>query len=38
LFALLSDKDPAKSKRVMEAMLRMTKIDIDALKRAHHGP
>ncbi|OGU08238.1 MAG: hypothetical protein A2W29_02605 [Gemmatimonadetes bacterium RBG_16_66_8] len=38
LFELLSDKDPAKSKRVMEAMLQMTKIDIDALKRAHHGP
>jgi predicted 3-demethylubiquinone-9 3-methyltransferase (glyoxalase superfamily) len=32
---LLADKDPAKSKRVMEAMLKMTKLDIAALKRAH---
>jgi predicted 3-demethylubiquinone-9 3-methyltransferase (glyoxalase superfamily) len=32
---LLGDKDPAKSKRVMEAMLKMIKIDIDALKRAY---
>jgi predicted 3-demethylubiquinone-9 3-methyltransferase (glyoxalase superfamily) len=32
---LLSDPDPAKSKRVMEAMLQMTKIDIESLKKAH---
>jgi predicted 3-demethylubiquinone-9 3-methyltransferase (glyoxalase superfamily) len=32
---LLADKDPAKSKRVMEAMLQMTKIDITALKKAY---
>jgi len=31
---LLRDKDPKKSKRVMDAMLKMTKIDIDALKKA----
>ncbi|MGB7157314.1 MAG: VOC family protein [Tepidisphaeraceae bacterium] len=35
LFKLLTDKDAAKSKRVMEAMLRMTKIDINALKQAY---
>ena len=32
---LLHDKDPEKSRRVMEAMLQMHKIDIDALKRAY---
>jgi predicted 3-demethylubiquinone-9 3-methyltransferase (glyoxalase superfamily) len=31
---LLQDKDPAKRKRVMETMLKMVKLDIDALKRA----
>lgn len=31
---LLQDKDPAKRKRVMEAMLKMVKLDIDALQRA----
>ncbi len=34
LIELLSDPDPAKSKRVMEAMLKMTKIDIAALEKA----
>jgi predicted 3-demethylubiquinone-9 3-methyltransferase (glyoxalase superfamily) len=34
---LLGDKDPAKSKRVMQAMLQMQKIDIAGLKRAHEG-
>lgn len=32
---LLSDPDPAKSGRVMQAMLRMKKIDIHALKQAY---
>jgi predicted 3-demethylubiquinone-9 3-methyltransferase (glyoxalase superfamily) len=32
---LLGDKDPEKSKRVMEAMLQMHKIDIEKLKQAH---
>jgi predicted 3-demethylubiquinone-9 3-methyltransferase (glyoxalase superfamily) len=37
LVEMLRDKDPEKSKRVMAAMLAMTKINIDALKRAHEG-
>jgi predicted 3-demethylubiquinone-9 3-methyltransferase (glyoxalase superfamily) len=32
---MLTDPDPARSKRVMEAMLRMRKIDIAALKKAY---
>jgi len=32
---LMGDKDPAKSKRVMQAMLQMSKIDIAGLQRAH---
>jgi len=32
---MLKDKDPAKSKRVMEAMLKMHKIDIKTLKQAY---
>jgi predicted 3-demethylubiquinone-9 3-methyltransferase (glyoxalase superfamily) len=34
---MLNDPDPAKSKRVMEAMLQMTKIDIAALVKAYGG-
>jgi len=34
---MLSDKDPEKAKRVMEAMLQMDKIDIKALKQAYDG-
>ena len=34
---LLGDKDPEKSKRVMQAMLKMGKIDIEGLRRAHEG-
>ena len=34
---LLGDKDPAKSKRVMDAMLQMRKIDIAELRRASEG-
>ena len=37
LVELLSDPDPATSKRVMEAMLKMTKIDIATLKKAAQG-
>ena len=32
---MLSDPDPKKSRRVMEAMLKMKKIDIAALKQAY---
>jgi predicted 3-demethylubiquinone-9 3-methyltransferase (glyoxalase superfamily) len=35
---LLSDPDPKKAKRVMQAMLKMKKIDIAALKRAAQQP
>jgi predicted 3-demethylubiquinone-9 3-methyltransferase (glyoxalase superfamily) len=34
LTRFLKDKDPAKAKRVMEAMLKMKKIDIEELKQA----
>jgi predicted 3-demethylubiquinone-9 3-methyltransferase (glyoxalase superfamily) len=34
---LLQDKDPEKSKRVMNAMLQMTKIDIARLQQAYNG-
>ena len=32
---MLGDSDPQKAKRVMEAMLKMTKIDIGGLKKAY---
>ena len=32
---LLGDKDPQKSQNVMQAMLQMTKIDIETLRRAY---
>ena len=32
---LMQDKDPEKSKRVTQALMKMKKIDIDALQRAH---
>ncbi len=32
--ALLTDKDPAKSKRVMQAMMQMIKLDVGKLKQA----
>jgi predicted 3-demethylubiquinone-9 3-methyltransferase (glyoxalase superfamily) len=34
---MLSDSDPEKARRAMEAMLKMRKIDIGALKRAVDG-
>ncbi len=34
---LMSDPDPEKSGRVMAAMLKMSKIDVEALKRAYEG-
>ncbi len=33
---MLQDKDPAKSRRVMEAMLRMDKLDIKGLEAAYN--
>jgi len=37
LVKLLRDKDAAKAKRVLQAMLQMKKIDIAALKKAYVG-
>jgi predicted 3-demethylubiquinone-9 3-methyltransferase (glyoxalase superfamily) len=37
LFRLMGDPDPAKSGRVMQAMLQMKKIDIAGLERAYAG-
>jgi predicted 3-demethylubiquinone-9 3-methyltransferase (glyoxalase superfamily) len=37
LMKLMSGPDPAKSKRVMEAMLQMKKIDIAKLQQAYDG-
>jgi predicted 3-demethylubiquinone-9 3-methyltransferase (glyoxalase superfamily) len=35
---LLGDPDPEKSGRVMKAMLKMKKLDIQGLKQAHESP
>ena len=37
LAELMGDPDPEKSKRVMQSMLTMDKIEIEPLKRAHAG-
>jgi predicted 3-demethylubiquinone-9 3-methyltransferase (glyoxalase superfamily) len=34
---LMGDKDPAKAGRVGQALMKMVKLDIAALKRAHEG-
>jgi predicted 3-demethylubiquinone-9 3-methyltransferase (glyoxalase superfamily) len=34
---LLGDKDPAKAQRVLQAMLKMSKIDVAALQKAYEG-
>jgi predicted 3-demethylubiquinone-9 3-methyltransferase (glyoxalase superfamily) len=35
---MLSDRDPAKANRVMQAMMKMTKLDIALLKAAYDAP
>jgi predicted 3-demethylubiquinone-9 3-methyltransferase (glyoxalase superfamily) len=37
LIKLLRDKDPERSRRVMSAMLKMKKLDVDALRKAYDG-
>lgn len=37
LLPMLNDPDPAKAGRAMQAMMGMTKFDIDVLQRAHRG-
>jgi predicted 3-demethylubiquinone-9 3-methyltransferase (glyoxalase superfamily) len=37
LGAMMKDKDPAKVRRVTEAMLQMIKLDINALENAYRG-
>ena len=37
LFKMLQDPDPAKAKRVMEAMLQMKKMDLPRLEQAYRG-
>jgi predicted 3-demethylubiquinone-9 3-methyltransferase (glyoxalase superfamily) len=37
LVQYLRDKDPAKARRVMEAMMKMVKLDIAAIKKAYDG-
>jgi predicted 3-demethylubiquinone-9 3-methyltransferase (glyoxalase superfamily) len=37
LTKLMGDPDPQKAKRVMEAMLKMDKIEIEPIKRAYSG-
>ena len=37
LLRMIADKDPAKSNRVMQAMMKMVKLDIEPLKRAYNG-
>jgi predicted 3-demethylubiquinone-9 3-methyltransferase (glyoxalase superfamily) len=37
LSEMLQDKDPAKSQRVMKAVMQMKKLDIDGLKKAYES-
>jgi predicted 3-demethylubiquinone-9 3-methyltransferase (glyoxalase superfamily) len=34
---MMSDRDPARAKRVTDAMLKMVKLDIAALEQAYRG-
>jgi len=38
LGGMLSDRDPVKAQGVMEAMLKMGKIDVAELRRAYESP
>jgi predicted 3-demethylubiquinone-9 3-methyltransferase (glyoxalase superfamily) len=38
LAEMLQDKDPARSNRVMKALLQMKKLDIKKLKQAYKEP
>ena len=37
LFTLLGDPDPGRAQRAMQAMLAMTKLDVEAMRRAADG-
>jgi len=37
VFAMLTDPDPAKVNRMMKAMMKMKKLDLAALEKAHAG-
>jgi predicted 3-demethylubiquinone-9 3-methyltransferase (glyoxalase superfamily) len=37
LLACITDKDPEKARRTMQAMMQMKKIDIAAIEKAHAG-
>jgi predicted 3-demethylubiquinone-9 3-methyltransferase (glyoxalase superfamily) len=37
LSEMINDKDPEKAKRTVEAMMKMDKLDISILKKAHEG-
>ena len=37
LFAMVTDKDAAKSNRAMQAVMGMKKLDLAALQRAYEG-
>lgn len=37
LLELMADKDPVRSKRVSDAMMKMVKIDVAAIEQAHRG-
>jgi predicted 3-demethylubiquinone-9 3-methyltransferase (glyoxalase superfamily) len=37
LYDMITDPDPAKAQRAMQAMLQMKKLDLNALRRAYEG-
>jgi hypothetical protein len=38
LIRLLDDPDPERARRAMEAMLKMSKIEVEELRRAAYAP